>query len=108
MKVLRTTVVRPLPGKEQKAAEILEDLGVFLAQQPGFVEAYELADDEDRDVLGHVSVWSSREDADRAASQVRTIALRARLHGLSAPEREERLLEVVSERHGGKEPAAIA
>lgn len=109
MKVVRTTVVRPLPGREQKVAELLDELGAYLAQQPGFVAAYELGDEEDKEIQGHISVWSSREAADRAASQVHTIALRARLHTLSAPEREERLFEVAAERHADdSEPSGVA
>ncbi len=107
MKVVRTTVVQPLPGRERKVAALLEEMGAHLAQQPGFIEAYVLGDGEEKDIQGHIRVWSSREAADRAANLVHTIALRARLHGLSAPEREERLLEVASERHAGeREPIA--
>lgn len=105
MKVLRTTVVRPLPGREQEVAELLRELNAHLATQPGFVESYELEDNEDREVLGRVAVWESRQAADRAANTVHTIALRARLQALSRPE-TDRLFEVVSERHAEAEALA--
>ncbi|MBI3743549.1 MAG: hypothetical protein HY261_04605 [Chloroflexi bacterium] len=97
MKVIRTTVVKPRSGSEREVACLLKELGSFLASQPGFIESFELAADEADGVHARIGVWASKEDADRAANQVHTIAIRARLHSLSQRS-DERLLGVVSER----------
>ncbi len=99
MKIVRTTVVRPLPGRERKVAALLDELSAHLAQQPGFIEAYVLGDEEEKDIQGHIRVWSSREAADRAASLVHTIALRAKLHARTLPIRQDSLLRVDQEHH---------
>ena len=96
MKVIRTTVVKPKLGADREVAGLLKELGSFLASQPGFIESFELAEEADG-VHARIGVWASKEDADRAANQVHTIAIRARLHSLSQRS-DERLLGVVAER----------
>jgi len=96
MKVIRTTIVTPKPGYEQDLAAQLAELGQHLAKQPGFIEAYAYRDEGK---LVRISIWESREAADHAATQLHTIALRARVNALSLGEREEHLAEVRSEQH---------
>jgi hypothetical protein len=105
MKVIRTTLVKPRPGTEREVSGLLRELGSFLATQPGFVESFELEDEGDG-VLARIGVWESREAADRAASQVHTIATRARLHSLSQRS-DERLLDVVAERRASADLVAV-
>ena len=97
MKVLRSSIIHPRPGREQAVHDLLHELDQYLSGQPGSIESYELGNDGD--AFGRVAVWESREAADRAANQVHTIALRARLRRLSGPNAQEQLLEVVGEHH---------
>ena len=96
MKVIRTTIVTPSQGHESQVADLLKELGDYLSTQPGFIEGYEVRDEER---LGRISVWASKEQADHAATQVRTIAIRARVHALTQHQRQERLMEVSAEHH---------
>ncbi len=96
MKVLRTTIVHPLKGRRDEVSDLLGELGGYLSQQPGFISGYEAKGEDD--ALWRVSLWDSKKDADRAANQVHTIALRARLNARTMPDREDHLVEVVQER----------
>lgn len=96
MKVLRSTLVSPRKGEEEALSELLHELDGYLSTQPGFVESYEVAEN---DSLGRVSVWESRQAADHAATQVHTIALKSRIRGRSNPDLSERMLRVTGERH---------
>ena len=98
MKVLRTTLLHPRSGRQALAIELLDALDNHLSHQPGFVESFELAGDVDKRTLGRVSVWEDRKAADRAAIQIRTIALKSQLQIQCLPGTEEHMLEVVSER----------
>ncbi len=97
MKVIRTTLVTPLQGADDEVVKILGEIGEHMAKQPGFIEAYTFEEDGK---IGRLSMWESREDADHAANQLHTMALRSRMNALTLPAREERLLEIRSERHG--------
>lgn len=97
MKVIRTTLVTPLKGAEDDVVKILDEIGEHMAKQPGFIEAYTFEEDGK---IGRLGMWESREDADHAANQLHTMALRSKMNGLTLPVREERLLEIRSERHG--------
>ena len=103
MKVIRTTIVTPRPGAAGDVDSLLKELGQYLSKEPGFIEAYAFKDDGK---LGRVSVWESREDADRSANQVHTIALRARIYALTLPDRQERLAEINGELHATPAVAA--
>ena len=96
MKVIRTTIVTPREGHAEEVSSLLKELGTYLAKEPGFIEAYAFRDEGK---LGRVSVWESREAADHAANQVHTIALRAKVHALTLPDRQERMAEIKSEHH---------
>ena len=100
MKVIRTTILTPREGSAEDVASLLRELGEYLSKEPGFIEAYAFKDDGK---LGRVSVWESREAADHAANQVHTIALRARIHAVTLPDRQERLAEIKSEYHAAVE-----
>ncbi len=107
MKIVRTTVIRPRAGFETRAVALLRELDEHLALQPGLLESYEVVEEPGQ--VGRIALWESREAADRAAKLDRTIAIRARLHSLSASSSEEHLLAVTSERHpGSPELAQVA
>ena len=96
MKIIRTTIVTPREGSAEDVVRLLKDLGEYLAKEPGFIEAYGF---KDEGKLGRISVWESKELADRAANQVHTIALRAKIYALTLPDRTERLAEIKTEYH---------
>lgn len=97
MKVVHETVVRPQAGSEQATVTLLEELGAVLAREPGFIEGYTLDGLEEGSLLARISIWESREAAERSTTQDQTIALRARIQGLSHPSSRE-LSDFVSER----------
>ena len=103
VKIVRTTLVQPRKGYEAEVASLLHELEEFLSQQPGFIEGYEVHDENS---MGRISVWTSKEDADHAATLVHTIALRAKVHARTLPVRRESLLRVDQEHHV-EAPAAI-
>ncbi|MBM4405586.1 MAG: hypothetical protein FJ039_05300 [Chloroflexi bacterium] len=99
MKIVRETIIRPAKGYEKEVAATLEELGDFLATQPGFIEGYTLDGINEAGLLARISVWESRDLADRSAMLDHTIALRAKLQRMAQPGTQELLLEIVSERH---------
>ncbi len=99
MKIIRETIIRPQKGFEKDVAGTLAELGDHLAGQPGFIEGYTLDGLEDAGLLARISVWESRDAADRSAVLDHTIALRAKLQRLAQPGTQELLLDIVSERH---------
>ena len=96
MKVLRSTLVSPRKGEAEALSKLLHLLDGYLSTQPGFVESYELAENNS---LGRVSVWESRQAADHAATRVHTIALKSQIQRHSNPDLSERMLRVTGERH---------
>lgn len=96
MKVIRTTTVTAQKGNEEQVTELMKELDGYLAEQPGLIDRYELRNAAS---FSRITVWASREMADRAATQVRTIALRARIHTLCEHARQDSLMPVDAEHH---------
>lgn len=92
MAFVRLSLLAPVPGHESELRHRLEQLDALLAPVEGLVFSMVISG-EGR--LGRLSVWLSREMADREATSERTLAVRSRIR-LLAVEMEERLLEVES------------
>jgi hypothetical protein len=92
MSCLRLTLLEPRPGAEAEVRHVLEDLDAHLADAPGLVLSFVLGQPER---LGRVSLWLSRDDANREATSSHILALRSRLRLLSLST-EEMLLDVES------------
>ena len=93
MAFIRLTMVRPRPGSEQEVRRLMEELDSDLAESPGFIFSFVMTRESQR--IGRVSLWRSKEDANREAMSQRTISLRSQLHHLST-ETEESVMEVES------------
>lgn len=91
---LRTSnQLEPRPGAQGELLELLEELDATLASAPGLLLS--LVVSQDAHNIGRISVWRSKEDANREAISDHTLALRSRLRYLSV-RTEERLLELTS------------
>ena len=93
MAFMRLTMVRPRPGNEQQVRRLMEELDSDLAASPGFIFSFIIARESRR--IGRVSLWRSKEDANREALSPRTLNLMSDLHELSL-EAEESMMEVES------------
>ena len=93
MAYVRFTLLRPRQGEEREAARVLDTLDSHIARAPGLLLSLVMTGETDG--LGRVSVWRSKEEANREAMSDRTMALRSRLHQLAATT-EEHLFELES------------
>ncbi len=91
MAFLRFTSLEPRPGSETKVESLLNELDASLAGAPGMVFSLVLRQDERR--LGRISLWQSKDAANREAASSHILSLRSLLRYLSV-DTEERLLEV--------------
>jgi hypothetical protein len=77
----RISLMRPLPGRRERALSLLNELIDFYAIQPGYLDAYTLtspSEDGNADV-GRITLWRGEQDADRGATTAHVLALRADL-----------------------------
>ena len=93
MAYLCLTLIDPRPGFEQEAQKLLKELDADLASSDGLIMSLVLKDRSNR--LGRLSLWDSRHEADQNAGDLHVMAVRSRLHNLSASA-EEGLMEVES------------
>ena len=95
MAYLRLTLLQPRPGSESEVLHLLEELDSNLAGASGLLFSVVMGEEAKR--LGRVSLWRSKEDANREAVSDRTLSLRSRLRFLSLETTEE-MLDVQSAR----------
>src|SRR5437762_299579 len=79
---MRLTLVKPLPGNEPEALRLLKELDESIGPAPGLLFSIVLSRSAPR--AGRISLWRSKGEADREVMSDRTLALRSRLHTLSA------------------------
>jgi hypothetical protein len=89
---LRLTLLQPRPGSEAEARRLMEELDSELADASGLILSLIMARESH---IGRVSLWRSKEDANREAINERTLSLCSRLRYI-ATEAEESMLEVES------------
>jgi hypothetical protein len=90
---LRLTLLQPRPGVEDELKHLLQELDASLAGAPGLLLSFVLS--QRNGGLGRVSLWLSKDDANREAASEHVLSLRSRLRYLSL-EKEDNLLEVES------------
>ena len=78
MSYVRVSLMQPRPGHDSGVNELLTELADSFAQQPGFIEGYQLHSKDA--LLGRVTVWESEASADHAAQSTHVLALRSRLN----------------------------
>lgn len=100
MAFLRLTMLEPRPGCEDQVQRLVEELDSALAGAPEMVFSLVLRQEPRR--VGRISLWLSKEGANREAVNSHILSLRSRARYLSV-ETEERLLEVSS----GQMPAGF-
>ena len=67
MAYLRLTMLQPRPGSESEARELLEELDSSLIGADGLV--FSLVMSQESSKLGRVSLWHSKDAANREASR---------------------------------------
>ncbi|MBI4199442.1 MAG: hypothetical protein HY535_03085 [Chloroflexi bacterium] len=94
MAIARQTVVRHLPGAAKKVEDVLDRLEAHYATFPGYMFGFRYQPTDDAGEMGRIALWRSLADADHAAQQTHTIALRAELNSLIHEKHIERVLEI--------------
>jgi heme-degrading monooxygenase HmoA len=87
-------LTRTAAAKRADVERLLDELEEHLSNLPGYIMGFRFAGHENENEVGRVALWNSHEDADHAATQDHTIALRARIHQLIDPGHLETLVEV--------------
>jgi hypothetical protein len=87
------TLLRPRKGAFEEMQRLLDELDESLAATEGLILSFVTQVETDR--LGRVSLWHSKEDANRVAGQEHILSVRSRLHRLSL-DTQELLMEVKS------------
>ena len=93
MAYVRLTLLEPRPGAEDELRRLLLELDASLAEAPGLLLSLVVSQASGR--LGRISLWLSKEEANREATSQRILALRSRLLFL-ALDTDETLLDVDS------------
>ena len=91
MPVVRKTLLQPRPGSEAEVGDMLVELDEKLGHAQGLLFSLVIAEPR----LGRISVWTSKDEANREAVSDSTLSLRSRLRYFSLSA-EESLLEVES------------
>ena len=89
MPVVRKTLLQPRPGSEAEVGDLLVELDEKLCHAQGLIFSVVIAEPR----LGRVSLWTSKDEANREAVSDSTLSLRSRLRYLSLSA-EESLIEV--------------
>jgi hypothetical protein len=96
MSEVRMTIIKPRQGSSDEALEVLSKIDGLFAGEAGLLLSFVFGPSALEDgLVGRVSVWDSRDAANKAASSGRVLALRARLQKLT----DENLIETLSELH---------
>ena len=93
MACLRMTLLRPRAGTTADVQALLEELDTSLAGSEGLLASFVTEVESNR--LGRVSLWLTKEDANREATRDHVLSLRSRLRFLSV-DTQEVLMEVKS------------
>ena len=95
MPYVRLTVRRPLPGQRDKAREVLQKIEHLFSDDPSLLMGFEFGEGGDSEgPLGRVSVWETNTAANKGATSVQSIALRAELQRLCSEDIVDSLSEI--------------
>jgi heme-degrading monooxygenase HmoA len=90
MAFVRLSVVKPRPGQEQRAIELLEALSAATADSPGWQANYVLRPHDDSGEIARISIYDSESSAEREAATSSVLSLRSELHLVIEPDHRER------------------
>jgi hypothetical protein len=93
MAFLRITMLEPKAGREDEVYQLMEELDRSLSGAEGMLFSLVLKSEPRR--VGRISLWLTKDGANREATSSHILSLRARLRYLSETT-EERLLDVKS------------
>lgn len=93
MYYLRLSLARPMEGRGEEARRLEEELLSYLSAQEGFVSGYRLTARNGGREVGRISIWETKEAAERAATTQRVMALRSKLLAVTEEERVEMAFE---------------
>jgi hypothetical protein len=99
MSWMRLTVVTPVQGEADPVLRLLNELEEATAGLPGFIMGGVFTDSEASERVGRFALWGSREDADKASSVDRVMALRSELHRRIEAGHLESLFEISGSSH---------
>ncbi|MBF8268191.1 MAG: hypothetical protein HW388_1699 [Dehalococcoidia bacterium] len=94
MTVARISIMKPSPGQKVAVERLLDELEEHVSKMGGYIMGFRFAGVEDKEQVGRISLWRTHQEADHAATQDHTIALRARIHRAIEPGHLESLVEV--------------
>jgi quinol monooxygenase YgiN len=90
MTYIRLSVVKPRPGQEERAVEILHALSAATAGSPGWQANYVLRPHDDSGDLARISIYEDEASAEREAATPTVLSLRSELHLVVEPGHRER------------------
>lgn len=90
MPYVRISLMKPLAGQSEDVAQLNRELVAFYRTQKGCLACYYLTAVDESGETGRVTIWEQEADADQAASQDHSMALRSKLHLLVQPGHSER------------------
>ncbi len=90
MAYIRLSVVKPQPGQEERALELLKALSAATASSPGWHANYILRPHDDSGELARISIYDDESSAERAASTPSVLSLRSELRLIIEPGNRER------------------
>ena len=95
MYIVRQTSVNPQPGRKERVEEILDALEAHYATLPGYGLGfrYKLVGGTSGEI-GRIAVWRSHENADHAAQNTHSQALRSELNLVITEEHQEHMWEI--------------
>jgi hypothetical protein len=79
MPIVRFSLYRPLPGRRAEMERLLDSLEDWLSKQEGYLLGFRFAATDASGDIGRIGIWRSLADADHAADQEHTLAIRAEL-----------------------------
>ncbi len=80
MPYIRMSLMKPLAGRGERVEQLNRELVSLYRSFEGCQACYLVRAADGSEEVGRVSVWEREEDADRAASDDRSLALRSQLH----------------------------
>jgi quinol monooxygenase YgiN len=90
MAYVRLSIVKPRPGHEERAVELLKALSVATAESPGWQANYVLRPHDDTGEIARISIYQDESSAEREASTPSVLSLRSELHLIVEPDHRER------------------
>lgn len=90
MAYIRLSVVKPRPGHEERAVELLRALSAATANSPGWEANYVLRPHDESGEIARISIYNDESSAEREAATPSVLSLRSELLLVIEPGHRER------------------